>query len=177
MKKQLKRYGFSLAAAAALVALLLFYPETGAVALDTTLYSFQEMAFIIPPIFILLGLLDVWMPRETMVKYLGEGSGLKGMLLAVLLGSAVAGPLYAAFPVAAVFMKKGAKFFNVILFIGAWSTTRVPMLLFELSSMGARFMLTRLVLSLTGITIIAFIVDKTMSRDEVEKIYERANQL
>ena len=48
------------------------------------------MILIIPPIFILLGLLDIWVPKQTMVKYMGEGSGLKGILLALFIGSAAA---------------------------------------------------------------------------------------
>jgi uncharacterized membrane protein YraQ (UPF0718 family) len=42
------------------------------------------MLLVIPPIFILLGLLDVWVPKEK-VKFMGEGSGLKGVLLAIFL--------------------------------------------------------------------------------------------
>jgi hypothetical protein len=58
------------------------------------------------------------------------------VVLAILIGSAAAGPLYGAFPVAAVFMKKGVKFSNILIFIGAWSTTKIPMILFEVSSLG-----------------------------------------
>lgn len=61
-------------------------------------------------IFILLGLLDVWVDRQTMMKYTGKGSGLKVILISFLLGSAAAGPLYAAFPVATVMLKKEAVF-------------------------------------------------------------------
>lgn len=43
-----------------------------------------------------------------MMKYMDEGSGIKGiMILSIIFGSAAAGPLYGAFPVAVVFMKKG----------------------------------------------------------------------
>ena len=156
--------------------LLLVKFGTGVNAAKITLDSFKEMLLIIPPIFVLLGLLDVWVPRETMVRYLGEDSGIKGMLIAILIGSAAAGPLYAAFPVALVLMKKGAKFSNILLFIGAWSTTKIPMLLFELSSLGAKFMLTRLAVSMAGIFIIALIVDKAMSRDEVAVLYDLADK-
>jgi uncharacterized membrane protein YraQ (UPF0718 family) len=135
------------------------------------------MLFVIPPIFVLLGLLDVWVPRETMVKHMGEGSGLRGAVLAVLLGSAAAGPLYAAFPVAAVFMRKGVRFFNVMLFIGAWSTTKIPMLLFEFASMGPVFTLTRLCMSLIGITLIALAVNRLISKEEIARIYENAANL
>ena len=109
-----------------------------------------------------------------MIKFMGEESGLKGMLLAILIGSAAAGPLYGAFPVALVLMKKGARFANVLLFIGAWSTTKIPMVLFELTSLGARFALTRLAVSMVGIFAIAYLVEKWMSKKEIAAIYARA---
>lgn len=177
MIRLLKRYAFVLVTLLLLVAMLLIDANMGKRAVDTTLYSFKEMALIIPPVFILLGLLDVWVPRETMVKYMGKGSGLKGIVLSIVLGSAAAGPLYAAFPVAAVFMKKGASFFNVLLFMGAWSTTKIPMFLFELSAMGAKFALTRLALSMVGITLIALVVNRLVGKDEIAKIYENAKEL
>ena len=174
MKKYLKRYLFTLVAILLTGLIFLLNRELGMKAINTTFYSLKEMLLIIPPVFVLLGLLDVWVPRETMVKYLGDKSGVKGMLLAILLGSAAAGPLYGAFPVALVFMKKGARFANVLLFIGAWSTTKIPMLLFELSALGATFTLTRLAVSLVGIFLIAFVVEKVMGKGEVEALYLKA---
>jgi len=44
----------------------------------------REMVSIIPAIFVLLGLADVYVPRETVVKYMGEKSALIGALLAIL---------------------------------------------------------------------------------------------
>jgi uncharacterized membrane protein YraQ (UPF0718 family) len=175
--KLLKRYLFFILMIALTGLMVLINYETGMKAVNITLDSFKEMVLIIPPIFILLGLLDVWVPRETMVKYLGEGSGVKGMLISIFIGSAAAGPLYAAFPVALVLMKKGAKFTNILLFIGAWSTTKIPMLLFELSSLGAKFTLTRLAVSMVGIFVIAFIVNKLMSKEEVTVLYEKASAI
>ena len=58
-------------------------PENGNKATQTILYSLKEMALIIPPIFILLGFLDVFIPRETIIKYMGEKSGFKGVLLSI----------------------------------------------------------------------------------------------
>lgn len=108
-------------------------------ALNMLYFSLKEMILVIPPIFILLGFLDVWIPKETMVKYMGPGSGITGTGLAILIGSAAAGPLYGAFPVAAVFMKKGVSLSNILIFIGAWSTTKIPMFLFELAALGPKF--------------------------------------
>lgn len=176
LKKRLKRYIWPLMTVAGLAALAIFVPGVGTNALSSTVSGFKQMLLVIPPVFILLGLLDVWIPRETMVRFMGEGSGIKGAALAMLLGSAAAGPLYAAFPVAGVFMKKGASFTNVLLFLGAWSTTKVPMLLFELAAMGPLFTFTRLGLSLIGICVIAVSVNRLTRKSQIA-IYENAREL
>nr|WP_320047398.1 hypothetical protein [uncultured Ilyobacter sp.] len=59
--------------------------------------------------------------------------------------------MFGAFPVALIFMKKGVKFSNVIIFMGAWSTTKIPMFLFEMGLLGKKFALIRLVLSIIAI--------------------------
>ena len=167
----LKRYGalFLLLIAGVVAGLLL--PDLGQAAMKNTLGSLKEMLSVLPPIFVLLGLLDVWVDRATMVKYTGKGSGFKGVLIAFLLGSAAAGPLYAAFPFAAVMLKKGSSLFNVLIFIGAWSTTKIPLLAFEASSMGVTFMLVRLGLSLVGIPLIALITDRVIGKAGISEIY------
>jgi len=119
MKFILSRYRAFLFTALLVGTLTLINSETGLKAWSISISSFKEMLFIIPPVFVLLGLLDVWVPKETMIKYMGEGSGFKGVFLSILLGSDAAGPLYGAFPIAAVFMKKGVKFSNVLIFVGA----------------------------------------------------------
>ena len=144
IKKYFKKYLIFIIVSILLGVTFLFDKSLGLEAVDTIKFSFKEFMMVLPPIFVLLGLLDVWVPKDTMVRFMGEDSGLSGILLSFLLGSAAAGPLYGAFPVAAVFMKKGVKFSNILIFIGAWSTTKLPLLLFELASMGAKFTLTSL---------------------------------
>lgn len=154
----------------------LIFPDIGKRSLEITKQNVVEMLLVIPPIFVLLGLLDVWVDRTTMIRFLGKGSGIKGVLIAFLLGSAAAGPLYAAFPVAGVMMKKGSSFFNVFIFIGAWSTTKIPMLTFEVASLGLPFTLLRLCMSIVGILVIAFITEKSLSNQEKSEIYELSNK-
>ncbi len=147
---------------------------SGAQAVDITLSNLKEMLLVLPPIFIILGLLDVWVPREQMIKLMGEDSGLMGIVLAFLLGSAAAGPLYAAFPVAQVLLKKGASMRNVLILLGAWSTTKIPMLMFELTSMGARFTVTRLIVDLGGILLIALLMERFMKEKDRDEILAKA---
>lgn len=145
-------------------------PEVGRASLDITKGNFKQMLSLLPPIFILLGLLDVWVERETMMKYMGEEAGFKGAVLAFIMGSAAAGPLYAAFPVAAVLVKKGVKLTNIFIFIGAWSTTKIPMSLFEAANLGWDYMLLRMACNICGIIVIAVILEKTATEKERQEI-------
>lgn len=175
--KNIKKYKFFIITLIMLIILFFINYSLGVKALSITAFSFKEMLFVIPPVFILLGLLDTWVPKETIVKYMGEDSGIKGVLLSLLIGSAAAGPLYGAFPVAAVFMKKGVKFTNVMIFLGAWSTTKIPMILFEMASLGTKFAFTRLIVDIFGIIIISRIISNLIPKKEIAKIYFNAEKL
>ena len=177
MKKVLKRYMFFIMLLIINVAIIIFFPAIGNKSIQLTWNNALEMLSILPPIFILLGLLDVWVKKETMIKIMGEKSKLIGILIAFLLGSAAAGPLYAAFPVAGMLMKKGSKFSNVLIFIGAWSTTKIPMLLFEASAIGWQFMALRFVIDIPVIAAIAYLTERFMQKNEIEEIYERAGTI
>ncbi|MPN48955.1 hypothetical protein SDC9_196568 [bioreactor metagenome] len=109
-----------------------------------------------------------------MVRLMGENSGWLGILMTFVLGSAAAGPLYGAFPVAVVLLKKGCKLSNVFILIGAWSTTKLPLLLFEATALGWKFMLIRLVIDLFGIVIIAYLLTLFLTPLDQQEIYQRA---
>ena len=172
MMKMISRYKVFLLLALANIIIGLIMPGIGLKSLDLTRANLLEMMSVIPPIFILLGLLDVWVDRSTMIRLTGNGSGLKGVLIAFLMGSAAAGPLYAAFPVAGMMLKKGSSLMNVFIFIGAWSTTKIPMLTFEAASLGLPFTLTRLALSVIGILAIALISQKSLNPEQKEELYK-----
>lgn len=177
MKALVKRYRYFIGTIIVVLIMTILNSQIGIKAFSIAGYSFKEMAMVIPPVFVLLGLLDVWVPRETMMKYMGEGSGIKGVVLAIILGSAAAGPLYGAFPIAAVFMKKGVKFTNILIFIGAWSTTKIPMFLFEMSALGSKFAMTRFIIDIPGIIIIAYLLSLTTKAKEIEEIYNNSANL
>jgi uncharacterized membrane protein YraQ (UPF0718 family) len=177
MKAFLKRYWLLIAAAVAFGAFLIFLPAYRGKAIASIFFQTKTMLLVIPPIFILLGLLDIWVPREKMIKYMGPGSGVKGPVISFLLGSFAAGPLYGAFPFAAVLMKKGASFMNILIFIGAWSTTKIPMLLFEISALGLRFALSRLAIDIVGIIVIAIAIKAAIPEKEVARLYDEAERI
>jgi uncharacterized membrane protein YraQ (UPF0718 family) len=167
------RYKWALVIVAIDVLIFMWDRSLGLEVVRRTNQSVLEMLAFVPPVFILLGLLDVWVPREKVIAHLGPDSGVTGMALAIFIGAAAAGPLYAAFPVAAVMMRKGAGFFNVMVFIGAWSTLKIPMFLFETQFLGFTFSVTRWICSFVGIVLIAFLTDKMVSEADKQQIYDK----
>jgi uncharacterized membrane protein YraQ (UPF0718 family) len=175
MKKVLMRYKYSIVSVAALIIIAFIKPDLAHGMILKLRGNGIEMFSILPPIFILLGLLDVWIEKTTMMKYMGEKSGLLGSLLAFIMATAAAGPLYAAFPIAIVLIKKGVKLFNVFLFLGIWSTAKVPTLLFETANLGMKYTAIRFVGNIIGAIIIALLLSKTMTKDEQNKIIKNTN--
>jgi uncharacterized membrane protein YraQ (UPF0718 family) len=173
MKKFLSKFGFLIVTLAVFIAVLVMDRDSGISAIGNTFLSIKEMAFVLPPIFILIGLLDMWVPRETMARYMGEGSGVRGAVISFMIGAAAAGPLYAAFPIAGIFMKKDVSFFNILVFIGGWSTTKIPMFLFEITSLGAVFAVTRLLLNIPIILCVAWVISKILKPEEKREIYQK----
>ncbi len=122
---------------------------------------FVEMAAFLPLMFILIGLFDVWFPRNLVERYIGGDSGVKGTIWVILLATLQAGPLYGSFPVAYMLWKKGCSPFNIFVYLGAFSATKIPMLTFETGFLGWRFSLLRTILSVPVFIAIAWIIDRS----------------
>ena len=107
-----------------------------------------DMLKLLPCAFILIGLFEVWVKRETVERHFGEESGIRGYIVALLLGGATVGGLYVSFPVAYSLYGKGAKLSIILTYIGASGICRVPMAIFETSFMGIKFTIIRLMVSI-----------------------------
>ncbi len=138
-------------AAAAAIGLYLAYPDKGAVARRVWWENLKEMAFILPAVLVIMGLFMVWVDRRVVMRWLGEGSGVKGVVISLLLGTLPTGPLYVGFPVASALLKKGARAANVLVFLCSWAALSIPAELMELRYMGWKFMTARLALTVAVI--------------------------
>ena len=114
-----------------------------------------EMISILPPILVLCGLFDAWVPKQTIERLMGETSGARGASIALLLGTVAMGPLYAAFPIGKSLLEKGASLYNVAIFLCVWASIKIPMILFEMKFLGGQFALLRLALTVPSILIIS----------------------
>ncbi|MDV4152657.1 permease [Clostridium sp. AL.422] len=172
IKTLAKRYSFFITFLIVMIIITVFNKDLGIKSFSIASSSFRQMLEIVPPIMLMLGLIDVWISRETMMKYMGDNSGIKGVSLAMLIGSIAAGPMYAAFPFTKVLLKKGVKFSNIIIFMNAWCVTKISTLMFEFSSLGYKFTLARLLIDIPGVIIMGYLVQFLMPKDELDRLYK-----
>jgi len=139
------------------ISLLINFKPGIAITKNFGLFSIQ-MLKVLPAVFILIGLFDVWIKKETVIKHLGKGGGIKSFMWVFLLAAPMAGGLLPGFPVAYTLYKKGARLTVVLTFLGAVGIARAPMVFFESAFLGWRFSVIRIIASiplvvLTGITL------------------------
>ncbi len=166
LRKRIKWDLFFLAlSVAAFAALSLACRDKGSRALRVSWEYFQEMVFILPAVMILMGLFAVWVSREMVVRYLGREAGLRGVALSILLGSLPTGPLYVAFPLAAMLLAKGARVANVMAFLSAWACIKMPQEVMELQFLGWKFTFLRLGLTAAIIIPMTLLAEKLHRRE------------
>jgi len=141
-----------------------FYHYEVGEAIGKNFLSFAlSMLKIVPVAFILIGLFEVWIKRETIEKHLGKDSSWIGFFWAIILSSTTAGGLYVAFPISAVLYKKGAKLSIIFTYLGAVSVCRIPMTIFEVSFLGIKFTLIRLLVSLPLIIVSSIVMSRILT--------------
>ena len=131
-----------------LIISLAFGYDFGRIAAANLAEFFGYMVQILPCAFVLIGLFEVWVDRESVERNFGKASGIMGYIWALVLSMTTVGGSYVAFPVAHSLNKKGASFSVVLTYVGAATILRVPMTFFELSFMGVRFTFWRLIVSI-----------------------------
>ncbi len=163
--KRIKENLFSVILVLAYIILFIAKPAIGIESVKNSGYYIREMLMIMPVIFVLTALLDLWVPKEKIMRYLGRDAKAKGVFLSFVVGSISAGPIYAAFPMCVMLHKKGASIRNIVIILSSWAVIKVPMLLNEAKFLGPKFMAIRWVLTVIAIIIFSWISAKII-RDE-----------
>lgn len=137
---------------------------------------FKEMALIMPPVFILMGLMEVWVPKDKIKKWLGSGSGIKGAALSFVLGTIPTGPLYVAFPMAGSLIRKGASYTNMVLFLGSWAALKIPQLMFEIKFLGFSFSILRFLLTIVALLVIGFLMEIILRKNPDKEWFAKESE-
>ncbi|UCE21255.1 MAG: permease [Candidatus Aminicenantes bacterium] len=94
--------------------------------------------------FIMAGMIQVLLPQELLSKWIGEESGIRGILLGTLAGGITPGGPYVSLPLAAGFLRAGAGIGTMVAFLTAWSLWAVARMPMEIGIMGWKFTFVRL---------------------------------
>ena len=166
MKKYLRTtlYTLLVAVLGSYIAISFVFDIESGKEIGLNLWSFLfSMITIFPCAFILIGLFEVWMKRETIEKHLGTDSGVVSYMWALILAATNVGGLFVAFPVAYTLFHKGARLSVIFTYIGAAAVCRVPMTVFEASYMGVKFSVIRFVVSLPLIIISSVVIERMLT--------------
>jgi len=123
-----------------------------------------QMIKILPPVFILIGLFDVWVKRDTIIKHLGKDGGIKSYFWVFILAAPMAGGLLPSFPVAWALYKKGARLTVVLTFLGAVGIGRAPMILFESTFLGWKYSAIRIIASIPLVILAGILIGRSLEK-------------
>lgn len=152
------------------VIILMIFPDRLGAVTATSLDYFFEMMMILPAVMVIMGLFSVFASKEQVVKYLGKSSGIKGVFISILFGALPTGPLYVAFPMASSLIKKGARMSNIVIFLSAWASIKIPQEMVELQFLGLNFMISRLILTIIFVIIIGVSIERIMNWSDKKTI-------
>jgi len=95
--------------------------------------------------FIVAGMVQVLIPHEFLSKWIGKGSGIRGILIGTVAGSLTPGGPYVSLPIAAGLLRSGASVGTTVAFLTGWSLWAFGRLPIEVGIMGWKFTLIRMV--------------------------------
>ncbi|MDY7078314.1 MAG: permease [Chloroflexota bacterium] len=93
--------------------------------------------------FAIAGLAQVLIPKDLIIRWLGNEAGVKGVLVGCVVGGLVPGAPYATFPLVATLYQAGASLGAVVGFVSAWSLWSVSRLPVEIALIDSRPALIR----------------------------------
>jgi uncharacterized protein len=138
-------------------------PRAAAAGAVLGLQTFAGLAVTLVCVFVIVGLFQVWISEEFIVKHLGEESGFKGLVLGAGLGTLVHGPLVGVFPLLRALLLKGARVGVVVVIVSTWAI-KLPLLPLELTLFGWKFTLLREGLLLVSAFIIAPVMELMLGK-------------
>jgi uncharacterized membrane protein YraQ (UPF0718 family) len=95
------------------------------------------------------GLVRLLISRETISRYIGEGSGWRGLVIAAAIGGLFPGGPFTIFPLAVILLASGADRGSAIAFISSWLLLGINRaIIWEMPFFGLDFVALRFLLSL-----------------------------
>ena len=131
---------------------LCYWLKGEAVFMETLRGDLNLLLKILPRIFaaiLIAGFIQVLLPRDLVSKWIGEESGMKGILIASCAGIVMPGGPMTSFPLVAALYASGADRGALVAYVTAWSLLGLQRILtWELPFMGPEFVIMRVLVTL-----------------------------
>jgi uncharacterized membrane protein YraQ (UPF0718 family) len=109
-------------------------------------------------IFVIMGIISIFVSRETIASLLGSKSGIIGILLGEIIGAVALIQPAAVYPFSGTLLNKGASYAVIYAFIGTAILIGVATLPAEIKFLGKRFTLVRNLLTFIVIFIFSILI-------------------
>jgi uncharacterized membrane protein YraQ (UPF0718 family) len=136
---------------------LIFAPKNTGRSIHICISMFQQLTLPICLALVMMIVFNRMVSPGTITRFLGQGSGLKGIFLSSLAGIVSMGPVYAWYPLFKTLKDKGVSVFNIANFIGNRSI-KPALLPVMVTSFGWNFTSAFVLMSLVGALIVAGVV-------------------
>lgn len=116
---------------------------------------------LLPLLLLMLALISVVLfliPNETLIHYMGKGSGIEGWAIAALLGSVALIPGFIAYPLCGILIKSGVAYTTIAVFITTLTMVGIVTLPLEAKFFGWKTSIIRNTLSFIAALLIGFIM-------------------
>lgn len=132
---------FIIVALVAIATGVVLYEVKGAAAVAEALRDdlrvFTVFIVFLPAVLMLASIVEVMLPKSAVERWLGVGSGFKGIAVATFAGAFTPGGPFLAFPMVLALYRAGADWAPLITYITSWSILSMPRLLvFEIPFAG-----------------------------------------
>lgn len=138
-------------------------PAKAVMALKISAETLLSVMLLIAAVFGLVGLLQVWISRDLIVRLLGRDGGVKGLLLAAFCGTLLIGPAYIIFPLLMSIQKQGARWAVVTIVLSAYAV-KLQMIPIEIEFLGWPFSIGRSLLTVALAIPTGLLVEALMER-------------
>ena len=132
---------------AAIITLIVVYWKSPAAANEGLNATAALILEIIPRMlaaFTLAGLIQAIVPQETIVSWMGHGSGMRGLFIGMTLGSVTPGGPMTHFPIVASLFKVGVGVGPLVAYLTAWSLFGLQrIIMWEIPFLGAKVVAVR----------------------------------
>lgn len=94
--------------------------------------------------FIVAGMVQTLLPRDLLSKWVGEESGMRGIIIGTVAGGLTPGGPYVSLPLVGGLLRAGASVGTMVAYITGWSLWAMARLPMEIGILGWKFVLVRL---------------------------------